>query len=310
MYNESIKKRYIDEKENSTNTPNGYLARMFDKTEHFEEMCNKDVCCFTVYEIMDFYKTINISSLESLVVLNSHLSLYTQWCLQQNLVPDCQNHFDEIDSDTLVKCINRATLDKSIITRKTLELWLGQLNNPSDAFVMYCLFEGIKGQNFCEIYNLKLSDFSGNKVKLCTGREMIVSDRLVELAKITDQTIEYHAVSKSNTKVYPLIDEGYIIKKFHNSKDVEEVNEFQRGRRIYKILLRNFEFLEVADYMKPNSLVDSGKIDYINKRAKELEMSGIQFLESEYIDEIESKYCYDMKRLKISFIRKYKECLI
>ena len=308
MYNDSIKKRYIQEKENSTNTPAGYLERQFKKSERFEEKFNKDVCSFTTYEIMDFYKTINITSLDSLVVLNSHLSMYTQWCLQQNLVPDCQNHFDEIDSDILIGCINTTTLEKSIITRQTLNAWLSGLNNPGDAFVMLCLFEGIKGKDFCEIANMKLSDFSGNKVKLCTGREMIVPDKLVELAEITDKTMEYRAVSRSNTKVYPLEEEGYILKKYSNTQD--EVSDYQRGRRIYQKLLRNFEILEVAAYMKPNSLVESGKIDYINRRAQEEGMSGKDFLFSDFVDEIKDKYDYDMRRLKLSFCRKYGEYLI
>ena len=255
MYNESIKKRYIQEKENSTSTPNNYLERLFDKVKCFEEKYNKDVCCFTAYEIVDFYKTINISSLESLIVLNNHLSLYVQWCLQQNLVPDCQNHFDEINNDILVECINITSLKKAIITRETLNIWLSGSNNPSDAFTMLCLFEGIKGNDFCEILNLKMSDFSGNKVKLCTGREMIVSDKLIELAKITDATMEYHAVSKTNLRVYPLEEKGYIIKDYTNCKD--DISDYQRGRRIYKKILRNFELLGVSEYMKPNSLVES-----------------------------------------------------
>ena len=308
MYNETIKNRYIQEKESTTNMPIGYLGRQFNKSESFEEKLNKDICNFTAYEIMDFYKTINITSLESLVVLNSHLSMYTQWCLQQNLVPDCQNHFDEIDSDILIGCINTTTLEKSIITRKTLNIWLSKLNNPSDAFVMLCLFEGIKGKDFCEIANMKLSDFSGNTVKLCTGREMVVPDKLIELAEITDKTMEYRAVSRTNMKVYPLEEEGYILKKYTNTQD--EVSDYQRGRRIYQKLLRNFADLEVADYMKANSLVESGKIDYINRRAQEEGMSGKDFLFSDFVDEIKDKYDYDMRRLKLSFCRKYGEYLI
>ena len=308
MYNEIIKNRYIQEKESTTNMPKGYLERQFNKSEFFEEKLNKDICNFTAYEIMDFYKTINISSLESLVVLNSHLSLYTQWCMCQNLIPDCQNHFEEIDSDILIECINTTTLEKSIITRETLNVWLTNLDNPGDAFVMLCLFEGIKGKEFCEIANMKMSDFSGNTVKLCTGREMIVPDKLIELAEITDKTMEYHAVSKTNKKIYPLVDEGYILKRYSNSQ--EDASDYQRGRRIYQKLLRNFTDMKIASYMKPNSLIESGKIDYINRRSQALKMSAKEFLDSEYVKEVKDKYDYDMKRLKVSFCRKYGEYLI
>lgn len=304
MYNESIKKRYIQEKENSTSTPKEYLTRLFNKSKSFEESLNKDICCFTTYEIIDFYKTISISTLESLIVFNNHLSLYVQWCLQQNLVPDCQNHFDEINNDTLIKCINITSLKKAIITRNTLYTWLSKLENPGDAFVMLALFEGIKGKEFCELAKLKLSDFSGNKVKLCTGREITVSDKLVELAELANKTLKYYG----ETRDYPLEDEGYIIKKRRQGTD--DVSDYQRGRRIYNKLLDLFRKLGVAEYMKPNSLTESGKIDYINMRAKELGMTGKDFLYSDYVHEVEDKYEYDMKRLKLSFCRKYGEYLI
>ena len=62
--------------------------------------------------------------------------------------------------------------------------------------------------------------------------------------------------------------------------------------------------------MKPNSLVESGKIDYINTRAKELGISGKDFLRSDYVDEVKDKYLYDASRFKVSFCRKYGEYLI
>lgn len=308
MYNEDIKKRYIQEKESTTSTPDGYLTRLFKKSEVFETQLDKDVSCFTVYEILDFYKTINISTMESLVVLNNHLFLYTQWCLQHNLVPDCQNHYAEINNDAIKKCINIISFDKSIVTRETLYTWIGQIDNPSDAFIMLCLFEGIKGNDFCEIAQLKMSDFSGNKVKLCTGREITVSDKLLELAELTDNTMEYYPVNSNRGRVFQLEDEGYILKKYHNSQG--KPTSYQRGRRIYQKLLRNFVHLNVSEFMKPNSLAESGKIDYINRRAQEEGMSGKEFLYSDFADEIYNKYEYDMKRLKLSFLRKYEEYLI
>lgn len=307
MYNEEIKKRYIIEKESTTCTPKDYLSRQFNKIEEFEIRLNKDISCFTVYEIVDLYKTLNFASIESLTVLNSHFALYTDWCLRQNMVPDCQNHFMEITPDVVRSCVNTIALKKSIVTRETLYKWFNELQNPSDAFIMLALFEGIKGKEFCEIVNLKMSDFSGNKVKLCTGRELIVSDKLVELAKKTDETLEYYAVKAGSLKTYRLEDEGYIIKNFHNCESA--VSDFQRGRRIYTKLIRSFEYLGVAEWMKPNSLVESGKIEYINTRSKELGITGKEFIYSEYASEIMHRYEYNMPRLRAPYYSKFGEYL-
>lgn len=308
MYNEEVKKRYITEKESTTCTPKDYLARQFNKTEEFETRLDKDLSNFTVYEIIDLYKTLNFASIGSLTVLNSHFALYTDWCLRQNIVPDCQNHFIEITPDTLHNCVNTIALKKSIITRETLYGWLNELDNPSDAFVMLALFEGIKGKEFCEIVNLKMSDFSGNTVKLCTGRELTVSNKLVELAKETDSTLEYYAVKASSLRKFTLLDEGYIIKNYSNCES--SVSDYQKGRRIYSKLLRSFEFLGVAKWMRPNSLVESGKIEYINTRSKELGISGKEFVYSEYASEIDHRYEYDLKRLRAPYYKKFGEYLI
>lgn len=304
MYNEVIKKRYIQEKESNTNIPKKYLERLFNKTKAFEENLNKDISCFTAYEIIDFYKTISISTFETLLVMNNHLSLYTQWSLQENLVPDCQNHYAEIKNDTLLQCINTVKLDKSIITRKELYEWFAKLDNPGDKFVMLCLFEGIKGKEFCEIGNLKMSDFSGNSVRLCTGREITVSDRLVELAQETDSTLEHYGSSRT----YNLEDEGYILKKYPNCKS--DSGDFQRGRRIYQRMFKKFGPALDSKYTKPNDLAVSGMIEFINTRSEQLRITAREYLFSDYALEVKEKYCYDMKRLRVTFYKKYEEHLI
>ena len=306
MYNEIIKNRYIQEKESTTNMPNGYLVRMFNKTDSFENKLDKDISNFTVYEIEDFYKTLNIRSVEYLTVLHSHLSLYTQWCLQQNFVLDCQNHFAELPSSSLLNYINTLALKKSIITRKMLYELIDGLINPSDAFIMLALFEGIEGENYCELFNLKMSDFNGNKVKLCTGRELKVSSKLVALAEESDKENIYYSLVKERR--FPFLNEYLIIKNYPNCRQDDPYN---KGKRIYHRVKRNFKEIGVDKYMKPKSLVDSGKIDYINTRSKELGITAKEFIYTpEYAEEVRYRFGYDLQRLRVSFINKYGDYLV
>ena len=308
MYNENIKRRYIQEKESTTNTPKGYLERQFNKSENFEQRLEKDISNFTVYEIEDFYKTLNIKTVESLTVLNSHLSLYTQWCLQQNLVLDCQNHFAEIVNSSLVNYINTFALKKSIITREELYSWLDELINPSDAFIMLALFEGLEGENYCELVNLKMSDFDieNNKVHLCTGRELTVSSKLIALAKESNEKMEY--ISPNIGREFPFINEDLIIKNYPNCRSDDAYN---RGKRIYSRVKRNFEAMGIDKYMKPRSLFDSGKIDYINTRSKELGITAKEFIYTpKYAEEVKYRFGYDLQRLRLSFVKKYEDHLV
>lgn len=308
MYNEEIKQRYIAEKEMTTNTPDRYLPRQFDRTEEHELRLNKDLSSFTKQEILDMYKTFNFEAVETLDVMNSHFSLYTQWCLQQNLVPDCQDHFLEMNANDWLSCINMAVLKKSVVSLEILYEWFKQLPNPSDKFIMLALFEGLGGQNFRELLNLRMSDFDGNTVNLCTERKLKVSSELVKLARESDNTFIYKGVGSAIDKEVPFKDEDLIIKNYPNCQD--GTDEFQQGRRIYRRLLRNFAALEVDKWMKPNSLVESGKIHYINTRSKELGMTAKEFLFSDYVNEIKERYGYDMKRLRVSYLRKYGDYLV
>ncbi len=54
MYNESIKKRYIEEKSQTTRVPKNYLECQFNKLEKYEEEYDKDVCCFTTEKLESF----------------------------------------------------------------------------------------------------------------------------------------------------------------------------------------------------------------------------------------------------------------
>ena len=49
-----------------------------------------------------------------------------------------------------------------------------------------------------------MSDFNGNKVNLCTGRELTVSDRLVELAMKSNAKMEYYSVNDAGARQLPL----------------------------------------------------------------------------------------------------------
>jgi hypothetical protein len=61
--------------------------------------------------------------------------------------------------------------------------------------------------------------------------------------------------------------------------------------------------------MKPNSLAESGKIHFINKRSKELGMSAKDYLYSDHVQELIDRYEYNFRRLRVSFMRKYGDYL-
>ena len=305
MYNTEYKERFIKEKNNESILPNGYLERQFEKVSSMEERLGKDISNFTFYEIIEYYKMLNTLSSEVLRVLNSQFSLYTQWCLQQNLVNDGQNHFLELRTEDYDSCINKGLLKLKVINKDILLSWVDGLQNPRDRFMLLGLFEGIKGNNYCELANLRPEDINGNTAKLCTGRIIEISDKLKCIIEDCIEEKKYYCNTGKAEKTMPLIDRGYIIKDYPNTKD--EVSEYQRGRQIYNGIQRLFVYIGIYPGVSANQIYESGKLNMIITRAAELGINCTDYIYSSKIKEVEEKYnCTIVKK---SYIIKYKNYL-
>lgn len=303
MYNKELKERYIKEKTDSVTLPSSYLDCQFNKISDYEAELNKDVHDFTVYEILEYYKMLGVASLEVLAVLNSQLSMYTQWCMQQNLVVDNQNHFEEIELETMKGCLNKALIEKKIVSRGQVLEYCEQLPNPKDQLVILGLFEGMKGKDFCDFVNLKPNDVHDNRLKL-DNREITVSRQLLNYIEDSIRVETYYSCSGGGTKTMPLADRGYVIKYYPNTK--EDTSAFQKGRVIYNGVARSMSYVG-AEYVSANNIFESGKIHMIKQRAKELGMSVKDYVYSEHIKEVENKFNCNI--VKSTFWLKYEDHL-
>ena len=313
MFNEKIKQEYIDYKLKHTVVPEGSLERLFDKTELFENKFKKDVSCFTTRNIYYFMKLMNLSSTNSLVVMNSMLALYTDWCLYYQLVPDGQNHFREIQPDLVNYCTNLFKRTNSIFDKNTIYSWIDELVNPCDQFILLALYEGIKGKDLCELVDLRLSDFDNNNVTLHTDtgevRTINVSDKLVHLAHQSATEDRYYQRHIKNGDVYYteisyLPDGDLILKNYPNVK--AEVSSFQHGRRLIDKLLRIAELFD-NKHITVSNIVKSGKINFIKERCEELDMSGEDYLYSDHIKELNLQF--KCNTVRSTFTRLYREFL-
>lgn len=306
MYNKDLKLRYIKEKTVLSTLPSNYLECQFNKIGKFENELNKDAHDFTVYEIIEYYKILNVSSLEVLAVLNSHLSLYTQWCLSQSIVVDNQNHFLEIGLEQMKGCLNKVLIDKKIIDRQQLIELCEQLPNPKDQVVMLGLFEGLKGKDFCDFVNLRPQDVNGNKLKLIDGREIIVSNKLIKYIEDSIAETIYYSSSGNQTKTMSLVDRGYVLKNYPNVQ--EGTSAFAKGRIIYNGIARSLKYVGALEFMSANSIHESGKIWMIKQRSKELGINTKDYVYSDYIREVE--YQFGCKIVKSVFWLKYEDHLV
>lgn len=243
MFNEELKNRYIKEKRESTIIGLNFLERQFINISNYEEELGKDLSNFTTPEIIEYYKILGSRSLESLTVINSQYSMYTQWCLQQNLVIDSQNHYLEMNSDILFQCLNQTIIDKSVITREELLNMIYQLPNYRDQFIFLYLFEVGKDKDFFSLTHCKLEDFDKEKkVLYLTGRTPKVSDELIRIAEEADKQDTYYSITQKEIRKITFAENGYIIKDIPPAKP-EEISDFRRGQKSIYRYCKKFRIL-------------------------------------------------------------------
>lgn len=302
VYNQEIKDMFIDWIDIEKYPPR-WWERVFEKTKILEEKYGKDLFNFTTEQIIEFYKFLDINSLESLMIYNINLIKYGNWALGQHLIIDGQNHFSEISNENLAACVNASDLNKSILDYKDLRQLMGQLYNDQDRFIFFCLFEGIKGKDYCEILNLKMSDIDGNKVKLI-NRTIMVNENFAAVAKEADREMEYITLTQRPIKLIPSIT---IYKEKYNSQGIDP------GRTIYSTLIRGIQMAGISSSVNASSIYNSGLIYYLNQLATKEEVTVETLLEDfdyrEKVKPILNKYKFNIN-MKKRFMLKYKEYLV
>lgn len=299
-YNEDIKKRFMQFIEISKYPPK-YWERLFDKSRMFEEKNDKDLYDFTADEIIEYYKFLDMGNITGLIVLNNNIIKYEQWALTENLIRDNQVHAIEISQELLYACINKVRKDNSLITFD--ELSAIHFINLQDAFIFWCLFEGIKGTNYQEIIKMQISDINDNKVKLCTGRQINVSNTFVKIATEANKETTYTTFGAGWD--IPLKENEFIYKEKYNSRG-DDI-----PRSVYAAISKNLRNVSgLNDNMSARSIRDSGLIHYLNLRAEELDTTVKSLLvdNQDVILDIINKYRFNTST-RTRFIEMYKEFL-
>ena len=302
MYNEETKLRYKTEKEATTVVPENAIRLDFQKTATFEEQLDKDVYNFTVYEILNMYKTWSSKSIDTLYVINNRLKQYTQWALEQNLVIDSQNHYLEINRDMLMGCVNIIAQQNRLISREQILAWCSRLSNPSDKFILLGLYEGLNGKDYMDFWNASIDDIDKKQKTIQVERGIVpISEDLIEYAEESNNTLELYPMSGDMERISKLIENGKIIKKKNNAKYNDP---FHNKKNIYIAIVRACKFLGIDRWYNTRQAIESGTINFIKQGMAQYELGFHDYLWSDHLKEVE--YQYNRKIVRSSFYTKYK----
>lgn len=298
---EESTKRFLTEKIGTDQSNYLYIKKYIEDTQKFEEKYKKSLFNWNTKQILNYYKWIGTSSVQLLVLYNTTFSRYAQWAIENNLVVDAQNHFDMISREALINCINKNALDNKIITKAELDKCLKELNNPSDKFILLAIFEGIKGNSLEDIVFFKLSsiDKENKTAKLRSGRTVELSDELIKYAEESEQEYDYVSLTPNLTVLKLKEEPDRVIKPKGNSHN----GKMRIAVRIKFIC----NFLGLPDNINATALFESGRIDYINRRSRELNISPEEYIHK-YRKEVEERFNSKIQSLDL-YLQKYEDFL-
>lgn len=313
MYNEAQKLRYLNSLTEADTFKRDKTELVFRITSDLEEMYGKDICNFTTPEILDVYRYFCTTSVTFLNHTNTYLSYYGQWCLQESLTHDGQNHFLEITMQTLSNCINKTGVSASIVTEKEVYNIVDSINNDQDAWLILGVYEGIgsKGTNYEELTCARFSDIDvkNRKIKLCTGRIIDISPKLIGIAEDASKEEFYYGSTESQRK-YPLIPNGDEIYKDIDNKLVNTGDVAVKGRRVNRTFARLRKELGLSEYISLKKLKYSGMINLLNKLAEKYNVTPIEALyDNEIFKEMTKQYNITSIN-RVAFFQTYKDYLI
>lgn len=280
--NEKLKEKYIEarlKKFDSVDT----VKQAFKKFEKYEEKFNKDLCMFDVLEINYAYRDIQSRSFESLSNIHSQILGYATWCIKygkRNFKDELKgyktNYYAALHTDDIHRMMDNVEANR-IITRKELLDKCKLLPNASDAFILLCLFEGIKGRDYSEIREIIWDDFKGNVLTIHPGRiselygdiipderQLTVSNELLNYANKARTETEYKTLVNININT-PLSVEPYIVKRTQRAYNTGIQPKLTR--RIVEIL--NYKRERSDPELSASDIRNSGKVYYINKLIKD-----------------------------------------
>ena len=293
--------------QNYKNFDSNNVVLCFKKAESYENVLQKDLSEWTTMEIIDFYKSLCTPSVDFLYNIHSVYKAYTTWCLNENLLKDNINHYNEITMDVLLKCINKSIADKRIISREDLLNEIRKLKNPRDQFFCIACFEGFAGLEMEEIIKAKLSCFKDGIFYASTGREIPYSEELYKYAYEAANTFIYYAeTSSGQIKEFEMLgDSDQVVKKVLSRDKDEQTEQVIKPQVIY-VKLKDIQRITNIPAFTTKALKESGRIHLIKETVK----NHPEWTPTDAIKR-EPKICYIYGNLIsiLSYVNKYNDFL-
>ncbi|MCL1700749.1 hypothetical protein [Lysinibacillus sp. Bpr_S20] len=218
MYNVEYKEAFLEASDHAEETKNQYRM-YFKKTEPFEAQKGKDLFDMDFDMLDELFYWVQRKTERSAVSFISTIKNYITWAKDNGYGDNPLNPIiDTVNTEFVSKYLYKEGI--KYYTRKDLFKYFENIFNIKDKALVLALFEGISGNKFSEIINLRREDLSEKDDKyyaslLCdevdlTNRQLEISKELYEMLIETYNTQEYKS---EKGKVNRIADGEYVFRK-------------------------------------------------------------------------------------------------
>lgn len=285
FYNEHIKNRYLENLNNENSRAT--IQYVFKASKRAEEIKGMDLYNFSKEDIELVMENMTITSNHTARANANYISNYITWCIKHGYRENNLNPLDTIDRKWSAKFV-----DRTIKIHYSYEEFIDLLEDPlmqngQDQAFLFLLWEGIIGERFSELQELKFSnvDFENNTVYVKERNEKVsVSEDCIKyLQKAYNQNTYYQW--NSNTREFSekeLLESEFIFKNVRSPRGLP--NQPVKINVFYSRLHSLKEIFDLS-YLTPNSIKQSGMLFFSTELFKR---DGK--LDTEQLGEIGDKY--------------------
>lgn len=227
MYNSTQKTEFL-EASDYHETSIELIKLIFNNVETEEIRLQKDLSRFTEIEVQELLKSFNSKSKARLRMTCAYLSGYYKWCLNNGLTEIKDNPYDANKVDGFIlNIIPSDIIEEKYFNHDAFISKLKKIKDNTNQFIVYAIYSGIKGDEYVELTNLKITDLDEVKktVRLITGRTVNVNDMFIDLMKKANECTYYFAdgIEKSNLYGrYSYAESGYVLKSCGNGSHAKK----------------------------------------------------------------------------------------
>lgn len=290
LYNESLKTSFIDLY--ASKYGERHCKFLFKNTAGMERVLEKDVCNFILEEIISLLKSLRSTSEQSLRIKVSIYRTYTSYCIEHGMSKDGQNHFNEIDSQIIMGCIDKTKAQNRLLTNRDFMNIINDIPNARDQFILMAIYEGVCKKTAAALSEIQNHDLIGNN-RIRTGRELVsVSEKLYSIAENAALTDTYY---KGDGRTMKLCESSYLIKPtyFPNKPPKEKLDS--------RVIYRKLDNLSIA-YKAPLTFVNVRLSGFMNKFTEIAEEQGgfLMGYYSEAYQKLTDRYGLHFSKLRLS----------